>query len=89
MSGNPFIDAVRAIAGTASTGTGGGAALGKVVKDIEHDGEVWLQGDGMPLNGDDLVFADGLRKTLTRGDSVFMVRSANGQTYYVLTKLEG
>ena len=88
MEGNPYLAIAQAIISSAPA-AGGGLIGGVVTKDVEHDGEVWIQGDGLPLDGDDLVFAHGLRRELTRGDRVFMARSPDRQTYYVLVRLEG
>lgn len=87
MAGNPYITIVQAIT-SAQPDAGGGLVGGSVIKDVEHDGTVEIRADGITLDSDDLRFAYGLRATLTRGDLVFMARSQDKQTYYVLVRLE-
>lgn len=72
-----------------SSGTGAALVFGHVTKDIEHDGEVAVQADGLPLDEDDLGFAAGLRRGVTRGDRVLLLRSADRQHYDVLLTMEG
>ncbi|WNX85794.1 hypothetical protein RWV98_05865 [Agathobaculum sp. NTUH-O15-33] len=88
MEGNPYAAIAQALLSSAPD-AGGGLLGGVVTKDLEHDGAVVIQGDGLPLDGDDLLFAYGLRRELMRGDRVFMARSSDRQTYYVLVRLEG
>ena len=76
-------------AGGASSGTGAALLFGRVTKDIEHDGEVAVQADGLPLTEDDLGFASGLRRGVSRGDRVLLLKSADGQHYDVLLIMEG
>ena len=71
-----------------SDGNGGALVFGLVTKDYEHDGTVALQADGIPLDEDDLVFASGLRRGLSRGQRVLLLRSGDGQTYYALLAME-
>lgn len=68
--------------------SGGALVFGLVTKDYEHDGTVALQADGIPLDEDDLVFASGLRRGLSRGQRVLLLRSGDGQTYYALLAME-
>ena len=75
--------------GGGSTGTGAALMFGHVTKDIEHDGEVAVQADGLPLDEDDLGFAAGLRRGVTRGDRVLLLRSADRQHNDVLLTMEG
>lgn len=75
-------------AGSAS-GTGAALLFGSVTKDIEHDGEVAVQADGLPLTEDDLGFASGLRRGVSRGDRVLLLKSTDGQHYDVLLIMEG
>ena len=63
-------------ADTASSGTGAALLFGSVTKDIEHDGEVAVQ-------------ADGLRRGVSRGDRVLLLKSEDGQRYDVLLIMEG
>ena len=72
-----------------SVGTGAALLFGSVTKDIEHDGEVAVQADGLPLTEDDLGFASGLRRGVSRGDRVLLLKSADGQHYDVLLIMEG
>ncbi|MGO5029657.1 hypothetical protein [Candidatus Agathobaculum pullicola] len=53
-----------------SSGTGAALVFGHVTKDIEHDGEVAVQADGLSLDEDDLGFAAGMR-TVWRAATVF------------------
>ena len=76
-------------ASAASSGTGAVLLFGSVTKDIEHDGEVAVQADGLPLTEDDLGFASGLRRGVSRGDRVLLLKSVDGQRYDVLLKMEG
>ena len=76
-------------AGSASSGTRAALLFGSVTKDIEHDGEVAVQADGLPLTEDDLGFASGLRRGVSRGDRVLLLKSADGQHYDVLLIMEG
>ncbi len=71
-----------------SGSSGGTPVFGLVTKDYEHDGTVAVQADGLPLTEDDLVFASGLRRELTRGQRVLLLRSGDGQTYYALRAME-
>ena len=71
-----------------SDGNGGALVFGLVTKDYENDGEVAMQADGLPLTEDDLGFASGLRRSLSRGQSVLLLRSGDGQTYYALLAME-
>lgn len=75
--------------GGGSSGTGAALVFGHVTKDTQHDGEVAIQADGLPLDEDDLGFAAGLRQSVTRGDSVLLLRSADQQHYDVLLIMEG
>lgn len=68
--------------------SGGTPVFGLVTKDYEHDGTVAVQADGLPLTEDDLVFASGLRRELTRGQRVLLLRSGDGQIYYALRAME-
>ena len=72
----------------ASGSSGGTPVFGLVTKDYEHDGTVTVHADGLPLTEDDLVFASGLRRELTRGQRVLLLRSGDGQTYYALRAME-
>lgn len=72
----------------ASGASGGTPVFGLVTKDYEHDGTVAVQADGLPLTEDDLVFASGLRRELTRGQRVLLLRSGDGQIYYALRAME-
>ena len=72
-----------------SSGTGAVLMFGHITKDIEHDGEVAVQADDLPLDEDDLGFAEGLRQGVTRGDRVLLLRSADRQHYDVLLIMEG
>lgn len=72
-----------------SSGTGAALVFGHVTKDIEHDGEVAVQADGLPLDENDLGFAAGMRQGLARGDRVLLLRSADRQHYDVLLTMEG
>lgn len=72
-----------------SSGTGAALVFGHVTKDIEHDGEVAVQADGLPLDENDLGFASGMRQGLARGDRVLLLRSADRQHYDVLLTMEG
>ena len=47
-----------------------------------------MQADGLPLTEDDLGFASGLRRSLSRGQRVLLLRSGDGQTYYALLAME-
>lgn len=76
-------------ASAASSGMGAALLFGSVTKDIEHDGEVAVQADGLPLTEDDLGFASGLRRGVSRGDRVLLLKSADGQRYDVLLIMEG
>lgn len=69
-------------------GVGDALVFGLVTKDYEHDGEVAMQADGLPLTEDDLVFASGLRRGLSRGERVLLLRADDGQTYYALLTME-
>lgn len=71
-----------------SDGNGGALVFGLVTKDYENDGEVAMQADGLPLTEDDLGFASGLRRSLSRGQRVLLLRSGDGQTYYALLAME-
>ena len=71
-----------------SDGSGGALVFGLVTKDYENDGEVAMQADGLPLTEDDLSFASGLRRSLSRGQRVLLLRSADGQAYYALLAME-
>ncbi len=71
-----------------SDGNGGALVFGLVTKDYENDGELAMQADGIPLDEDDLVFASGLRRGLSRGQRVLLLRSGDGQTYYALLAME-
>ena len=71
-----------------SDGNGGALVFGLVTKDYENDGEVAMQADGLPLTEDDLGFASGLRRSLSRGERVLLLRSGDGQTYYALLAME-
>lgn len=75
--------------GGGSTGTGAALVFGHVTKDTQHDGEVAVQADDLPLDEDDLGFAAGLRQSVTRGDRVLLLRSADRQHYDVLLTMEG
>lgn len=88
MAGDPYVTMAQTIR-DGLPGSGGGLIGGVVIKDVIRDGEVGIQADGLPLDSDDLIFAYGLRQELTRGDRVFMARSKDRQTYYVLVRLEG
>lgn len=59
---------------------GGALVFGLVTKDYENDGELAMQADGLPLTEDDLGFASGLRRSLSRGQRVLLLRSGDGQT---------
>lgn len=72
-----------------SSGTGAALVFGHVTKDIEHDGEVAVQADGLPLDENDLGFAAGMRQGLACGDRVLLLRSADRQHYDVLLTMEG
>lgn len=72
-----------------ANGTGMVLMFGHVTKDIEHDGEVAVQADGLPLDEDDLGFAAGMRQGVARGDRVLLLRSADRQHYDVLLIMEG
>lgn len=72
-----------------SVGTSAALLFGRVTKDIEHDGEVAVQADGLPLDEDDLGFASGLRRGVSRGDRVLLLKSEDGQRYDVLLIMEG
>ena len=74
--------------GGGSPSTGAALVFGHVTKDTQHDGEVAVQADGLPLDEDDLVFASGLRQELKRGQRVLLLRSGDGQTYYALLAME-
>lgn len=71
-----------------SDGNGGALVFGLVTKDYENDGELAMQADGLPLTEDDLGFASGLRRSLSRGQRVLLLRSADGQAYYALLAME-
>ena len=71
-----------------SDGNGGALVFGLVTKDYENDGELAMQADGLPLTEDDLGFASGLRRSLSRGQRVLLLRSGDGQTYYALLAME-
>ncbi len=71
-----------------SDGNGGALVFGLVTKDYENDGELAMQADGLPLTEDDLGFASGLRRSLSRGERVLLLRSGDGQTYYALLAME-
>ena len=71
-----------------SDGNGGALVFGLVTKDYENDGELAIQADGLPLTEDDLGFASGLRRSLSRGQRVLLLRSADGQAYYALLAME-
>lgn len=71
-----------------SDGNGGALVFGLVTKDYENDGELAMQADGLPLTEDDLSFASGLRRGLSRGERVLLLRSGDGQTYYALLAME-
>lgn len=71
-----------------SDGNGGALVFGLVTKDYENDGELAMQADGLPLTEDDLNFASGLRRGLSRGQRVLLLRSGDGQTYYALLAME-
>ena len=71
-----------------SDGNGGALVFGLVTKDYENDGELAMQADGLPLTEDDLGFASGLRRSLSRGQRVLLLRSADGQEYYALLAME-
>ncbi len=75
--------------GGGSSGTGAALVFGHVTKDTQHDGEVAIQADGLPLDEEDMGFAEGLRQSVTRGDRVLLLRSADGQHYDVLLTMEG
>ena len=75
--------------GAATSGTGMKLLFGHVTKDIQHDGEVAVQADDLPLTEDDLGFASGLRQGVERGDRVLLLRSADEQHYDVLLIMEG
>ena len=75
--------------GGGSSGTGAALVFGHVTKDTQHDGEVAVQADGLPLDEDDLGFAEGLRQSVMRGDRVLLLRSADCQHYAVLLIMEG
>ena len=47
-----------------------------------------VQADGLPLEEDDLGFAAGLRRGLSRGQRVLLLRSDDGQSYYALLAME-
>ena len=69
------------------SGTGGWTlTFGLVTRDYEHDGTVAVQADGLPLEEDDLGFAAGLRRGLSRGQRVLLLRSDDGQSYYALLR---
>lgn len=72
-----------------ANGTGMVLMFGHVTKDTQHDGEVAVQADGLPLDEDDLGFAAGLRQGVMRGDRVLLLRSADQQHYDVLLIMEG
>lgn len=71
-----------------SDGNGGALVFGLVTKDYENDGELAMQADGLPLTEDDLGFASDLRRSLSRGQRVLLLRSGDGQTYYALLAME-
>ena len=71
-----------------SDGNGGALVFGLVTKDYENDGELAMQADGLPLTEDDLGFASGLRRSLSRGERVLLLRSGDRQTYYALLAME-
>ena len=71
-----------------SDGNGGALVFGLVTKDYENDGELAMQADGLPLTEDDLGFASGLRRSLSRGQRVLLLRSGDGQTYYARLAME-
>ena len=71
-----------------SDGNGGALVFGLVTKDYENDGELAMQADGLPLTEDDLGFASGLRRSLSRGERVLLLRTGDGQTYYALLAME-
>lgn len=73
----------------AQSGAGAALLFGRVTKDVQHDGEVAVQADGLPLTEDDLGFASGLRRGVSRGDRVLLLKSADGQRYDVLLIMEG
>lgn len=75
--------------GGGSSGTGAALVFGHVTKDTQHDGEVAVQADGLPLDEEDLGFAAGLRQSVMRGDRVLLLRSADRQHYDVLLTMEG
>ena len=54
----------------------------------DGNGELAMQADGLPLTEDDLGFASGLRRSLSRGERVLLLRSGDGQTYYALLAME-
>ena len=68
--------------------SGGALVFGLVTKYYENDGELAMQADGLPLTEDDLGFASGLRRSLSRGERVLLLRSGDGQTYYALLAME-
>ncbi len=76
-------------ADTPSGGAGAALVFGCVTRDIEHDGTVAVQADGLPLEEDDLGFAVGLRRGVKRGQRVLLLRTASGQHYDVLLAMEG
>ena len=66
----------------------GALVFGLVTKDYESNGTVAMQADGLPLTEDDLGFASGLRRSLSRGQRVLLLRSGDVQTYYALLAME-
>lgn len=72
-----------------SPGTGAALVFGRVTKDIQHDGMVAVQADGLLLDEDDLGFAQGLRRGVERGQRVLLLRSADQQHYDMLLIMEG
>jgi len=89
------MSALNQLAGMLGTSQGaaeqtGGLLFGHVIKDMEHNGTVELQGDGHNLSiaDGDLMFASGLRNAVKNGDRVLLLRSADYQIYYVLMRME-
>ena len=64
-----------------SDGNGGALVFGLVTKDYENDGELAMQADGLPLTEDDLGFASGLRRSLSRGQRVLPVSYTHLDVY--------
>ena len=88
MDRNPYVEIAR-LWDDSPADTGLALLTGRVTRDMEHDGEVQLQADGLTLDADDLIFASGLRAALQRGGRVLLARSSDGQAYYALLRLEG